>query len=100
MFSLLGKISNIKLFGFLPLDVLLHIVASYIIIILLLKSKMNQSRAYMIVLGLALVKEIFDSFTLGSSVDESIKDVLVSMLMPTLVVLIRFVKRGNSDKVI
>ncbi|PIP96581.1 MAG: hypothetical protein COW00_19395 [Bdellovibrio sp. CG12_big_fil_rev_8_21_14_0_65_39_13] len=85
-----GVISNTLLFGFLPLDIVLHYLVGLCITILLLKKlKNNLILAFFILLSLAIAKEIFDSFSLTATWMESIKDLSVTMIHPFMLFIIR-----------
>lgn len=93
--NLLGYISNTKIAGTIPLDIVMHLFVAYFIMIILLKCNIKIIRAYLIVLTLSLFKEVFDSFSLTNTIDENIKDLLVSMIFPTIQLLISFSKKSE-----
>lgn len=93
--SILGYISNTKLLGFIPLDIVMHLVVAYIIMVILLKCNLKIIKAYFIVLILCICKEVFDSFSLTNAIEENIKDLLVSMIFPTIQLLISFSKKSE-----
>lgn len=88
--NLLGYISNTKIAGIIPLDIVMHLFVAYLIMVILLKCNVKIVRAYLIVLVLSLFKEVFDSFSLTNVIGENIKDLLVSMFFPTIQLLISF----------
>lgn len=88
--NLLGYISNTKIAGIIPLDIVMHLFVAYLIMVILLKCNVKIIRAYLIVLVLSLFKEVFDSFSLTNVIGENIKDLLVSMFFPTIQLLISF----------
>lgn len=88
--NLLGYISNTKIAGIIPLDIVMHLFVAYLIMVILLKCNVKIIRAYLIVLVLSLFKEVFDSFSLTNVIGENIKDLLVSMIFPTIQLLISF----------
>lgn len=88
-----GFFSNTKIVGEVPLDVVMHLGVSYALMVVLLIKKVRFRIAYGIIFLLSIAKEIMDSFSLTSSIEESIKDILVSMIFPTLLLIIWKVKR-------
>jgi hypothetical protein len=96
--NLLGYISTTKLFGWIPLDILVHFSMGMIITILALKKLKSSSKAFLITLALAILKEIFDSFSLTASWEEALKDVLITLIYPLLILvthsMIRKLKRS------
>ncbi len=90
--NVLGYISNTKLWGFIPLDVIMHLLVSYLIMFIMLWRKVRFRYAYLVVLLLSLIKEFYDSFTLTNVLSENIKDLLVSMCFPTLLLVVWKIK--------
>lgn len=92
------NISEIKILGILPLDSLLHFIVGIVFIALLRKFKISLGKATIFLLVIALSKEFFDSFTLTSSIREAILDISATMIYPSLVYLIRFIKADTNDR--
>jgi hypothetical protein len=91
-YQLLGFFSNTKLFGVIPLDIVMHLSVSYALMIILLIKKVRFLYAYFFVFFLAIAKEIFDSFSLTNTIQENLKDLIVSMIFPTLLLLVWKIK--------
>lgn len=85
--NILGTISNTVLFGWLPLDMLLHFTLGAVITILLRLKGKSPTFAFVIVLLLEIAKEIFDSFSLTATWEEAIKDLLITMIFPVLLLI-------------
>lgn len=95
--NFLGFISNTKILGLIPLDIFAHLLVSYsIFIYLLYKRKFPILLSYIVVFTLSIFKEIFDSFSLTNTVEENVKDILVSMIFPTAIILVRYIKRRTT----
>ena len=86
--QILGFFSNTKLLGFIPLDVVMHLTVSYIIMFIMLAKKVRFLYAYFTVFALAVAKEVFDSFSLTNTIEENMKDLAVSMVFPTLLLIV------------
>jgi hypothetical protein len=86
--KILGFFSNTKLLGFIPLDVVMHLGVSYLIMFIMLAKKVRFLYAYLTVFLLAIAKEVFDSFSLTNTIEENIKDLCVSMVFPTLLLIV------------
>jgi hypothetical protein len=63
------------------------------IAVLLLKKKKSHKFAFMVVLGLALLKEVFDSFSLTASFEEAAKDILITMIFPIFIWMVSKLKK-------
>ena len=96
MRELFSYISKTKIGGVIPLDVVAHLTVSYAIFIYLLVKKNKQPKlAYFIVVMLSVLKEVNDSFTMTNTIEENIKDIFVSLFLPTLVMAVRYLKRKS-----
>ena len=94
--NVLGFISETSFFdGLIALDVVMHLTISYALMIYLLYKKTKFSYAFIVVVFLSLLKEFFDSFSLTSTMSESIKDFLVSMIFPLILMVVHKIKRGK-----
>lgn len=92
----LGYISNTVFFDFIHLDFLAHFFIGYLIMFILMKKKIKVTNAYFVVFILSLFKEVFDSFSLTNTLQENIKDLIVSMTLPTIMLLIhKFIKKDK-----
>jgi len=80
--KILGAISETTLFGFLPLDILLHFVFGILITLIVKKYTKSLIKGFIACLTLAIIKEIYDSGTLVASLMESIKDITVTVIYP------------------
>lgn len=91
--NLLGMISRTTLWGWLPLDMVLHFsLGALITIILRLRGK-SALFAVVVVFLLEVTKEIFDSFSLTATWEEAIKDMIVTMFFPVMLLITIQVKR-------
>ena len=95
--NILGYISQTKLFGWLPLDIVMHVTLGMLITVIAYKKLKSVYKAFAICLVLALAKELFDSQSLTASWGEAIKDIAVTMVYPLLLILI-FVVRKKMDR--
>lgn len=86
--NVLGYISNTKILGFIPLDIAAHLVVAYVIMVILLKCNIKIIKAYFIVFSLCVLKEVFDSFSITNTIEENLKDLFVSMILPSMQLLI------------
>lgn len=91
--KIFGFFSNTKIAGEIPLDIVMHLGVSYILMVILIIKKVKFRIAYGVVFLLSISKEIMDSFSLTSSVEESFKDIIVSMIFPTILLLVWKFKR-------
>lgn len=98
--NFLGTISQTKLFGWLPLDILMHGIIGAIVTIVVQVYRKSHVQAFVVCLILALLKELFDSMSLTASWGEAIKDILVTMIYPTLLLGIStFMKKADRERV-
>ena len=90
--SLLGFISNTKIVGVIPLDIVMHLLVSYLLMAVLIVKKVPFRFAYLSVFILAIAKEIFDSFSLTNELEENLKDLVISMILPTILLMVWKIK--------
>ncbi len=90
--SILGYISNAKIVGIIPLDIVLHLSVSYLLMVLLILKKVPFRFAYLSVFILSISKEIFDSFSLTNELEENLKDLTISMILPTVLLIVWKIK--------
>lgn len=93
-----GYISNTTIAGVIPLDIAMHVLVAYLIMFILLKCKVSSAISFLIVLGLSITKEIFDSFSLTNTIGENLKDLIASMLLPTILLLIAKSKKSSQRR--
>jgi hypothetical protein len=86
----LGYISRTKIFGSIPLDMLLHFLFGMILTIVFRRFKFSYWKATGIVLALEICKEIFDSFALTATWQEAFKDILVTMSYPFILGIVTY----------
>jgi len=90
----LGYISGTKIGGVVPLDIVCHLFLGYAIYLLLVKKfKVSIGKSFLTVVILSIFKEVFDSFSLASTIEENIKDIFFSVIIPGLLALISKVKK-------
>ena len=86
---IMKKISETKIAGVIPLDLLLHAIIGYLIYIFLKKViKVNSVTALFFVFLIELAKEVLDSFSLTNTLLENIIDIAATMTIPVILVLI------------
>lgn len=88
---LLGTISVTKIFGIIPLGMVLHISISAAITVILLKRGMKFKYVALIVFLVGLSKEILDCFVLNNTLKKHILDMCYDMSYPAFLYL-----RDNS----
>lgn len=93
---LMREISKTYVADTIRLDFLLHTLLGQIIYIILRKFGAKPIASYIIVVVIALSKEIVDSFSLTNELVENITDFSLTMLLPTLSFLID--KKINKKK--
>ncbi len=86
MHRALGFISEYQILGFFPLDMFLHLLVGLLLMKLLVTDKRRPWAAFGIVFLCELAKEWFDSYALTATWQESVKDILVTMVYPTFYV--------------
>jgi VanZ family protein len=89
----LGYISDTVLFGWLPLDILVHFILGIIITVICFKYTKSAVKSFIICLLLALAKEAYDSTTLIASWQESVKDVIVTLIYPIIFLITAYLKK-------
>ncbi len=77
-------ISNYLVFGFLPLDKLLHFLVGAILAAGLRLSGRTFRTTFILIGVIAVVKEVIDSFTLNSVLEEHCLDIIVTLIYPTV----------------
>ncbi|MFA6236648.1 MAG: hypothetical protein WC635_04900 [Bacteriovorax sp.] len=85
--KILGTISVTKIFGIVPLGMVLHIGISAAITILLLKRGMKFKKVFVIVFLVGLSKEILDCFVINNTLQKHILDMCYDMSYPTFLYL-------------
>lgn len=91
--GILGAISQTKLFGWLPLDMLMHSILGALIAITTQIFTKSAWKAFFVCLGAALLKELYDSTSLVASWSEAIKDIVITMIYPSFLVVVVFIKK-------
>lgn len=80
--SILAPISTYRIFGFIPLGMLLHVGISAAITIILLKRGMKFKNVCFVVFAIGLSKEILDTFVLNNTLKKHILDMCYDMSFP------------------
>ena len=94
---MMQKISQTKIADTIPLDIFLHALLGYIIYIIAKKILNNNVYlAFFAVLVLEVTKEIMDSFSLTNTLYENVTDFVATMIVPTILVIIK--KKKNKNK--
>ena len=93
-----GYISKSTLFGFLPLDILAHLIVGTGVTIIGLKLKFKFSYVFLFLLFLCLAKEYYDSFVITSSAQEHLKDFIVTMIYPMILIIIRNITTSKTNE--
>lgn len=88
----LGFISKTKIGGIVPLDIIAHLFVTIIITNFLISRKIKFLNIYIFILLIGIIKEYFDSFVIGATMGEHIKDLSVNMIYPTIVFSIKKLK--------
>ncbi len=78
-------ISTYLVFGFIPLDKLLHFLVGAIVAIGLRLSGRSFRSVFIVVAILAIAKEVNDSFILNNSIIENGLDIIVTLAYPILI---------------
>ncbi len=91
----LGFISKTKIGGVVPLDIIAHVFVTILITNFLVKRKVKMFHVYFFIIIIGIIKEYFDSFVIGSTMIEHVKDMGVNLIYPTIVLMIRKIK--NKD---
>jgi len=74
--SWMGMISNTVLWGFLPLDIVLHFFFGLIVVVVLGKfTKLPFKAVYLIILGIAVLKELMAKYQ-GTKAAQEGKEIL------------------------
>jgi hypothetical protein len=90
---ILGTISQTVLFGWLPLDIVLHLLIGAAMMIIIQKIRKSAIQAFFFCLTVALLKELYDSQTLVATWSEAIKDFLITMIYPTCILIVIFFRK-------
>jgi hypothetical protein len=90
-------ISTYQIFGFIPLDKVLHVLVGMIITIVLRTFKLRMGLVFTIVFLLAVAKEINDTFVLNNTMEEHILDILVSIAYPLILWVAIIFKERTQD---
>jgi hypothetical protein len=90
-------ISTYQIFGFIPLDKVLHVLVGMIITIVLRTFKIRMGLVFTIVFLLAVAKEINDTFVLNNTMEEHILDILVSIAYPLILWVAIIFKERTQD---
>lgn len=94
--NIFSYITKNSLFGIIPLDILAHGIVGYIIIVFLLKKKVKFIKAYLVVLFIAVLKESIDASFFPVPVEETVKDIVVTMIFPSVLSLVRLAIRKET----
>ncbi|MBC97489.1 MAG: hypothetical protein CME63_07050 [Halobacteriovoraceae bacterium] len=81
-------ISKTNLFGWLPLDGLLHFLAGLILMIIFNKWLKKPTKRILLILGIQIFKEILDSFALTATWEEALIDTALTLVYPVISLLI------------
>ena len=87
-----GFVSVYRIFGFIPLGMVLHICISAFITIVLLKRGLKFKHVCLIVFTIGLAKEIFDSFVLNDKHIKHLYEMTYDMSYPIFLYLREKVK--------
>ena len=88
-------ISHNELWG-IPLDILAHLIVGAICAYILLKAKKSYQACLISILILALVKELHDQQIMTNTLQENIKDIVVTMIPPFLLIYFDQLKTKKS----
>ncbi len=77
-------ISTYLVFGFIPMDKLLHFIVGAILAVGLRLSGRTFKTMFIVIGVIAVIKEVIDSFTMNSFLREHSLDILVTFIYPTL----------------
>ena len=97
MSELLGYISSTSILGVFPLDSILHFVIGALITIYCLKFKIKFIYGAVIILIVGLTKEVYDSSTIGSTMNEHFIDMFATFLYPFLLGVVRLIKNRRLN---
>lgn len=96
---ILGAISRTTLLGFIPLDLLLHLLIGSIITVIPLSRKISYPITFIIVASLSLLKEIYDIiFVFPTHWTEYVEDFCASMFCVVMVGIVRLFKKKNTPQ--
>jgi hypothetical protein len=99
IYDIFGYISRTNYYG-IELDVVAHLIVG-VLIFLIAKKYVSTKMNLLIILGIALVKEIHDTQVMTNTFQENIKDLFVTLLVPVLLISYRAIllKFRNFTKV-
>lgn len=89
----LGYISDTVLFGWLPLDIVVHFILGILITVICFKITKSAIKSFVICLALAILKELYDSTTLVASWTEALKDIAVTLIYPVIFLSVAYIKK-------
>lgn len=89
----MGKLSKTYLFGWLPLDGLLHFLVGLVLTLIFRKKGFDPKKSVAIIFVLQLIKEGFDSFKMTATWEEAARDTLFTMIFPVINWIIFLIKR-------
>jgi len=89
-------ISNHLIFGFIPLDKVLHVVTGALLTIILRLFRVTLGKIFIAIGVIAFAKEYHDSFVLNNSPLEHVVDFAVTFLYPVLLGLVLRVRGDES----
>lgn len=95
---LLEYISRTKIYGIIPLNATLHFLISTSITIFLIRRKVKPHHAFFFILLLGLAKEVFDSYALGNTMAKHIRDMVINLTFPTLVIVVHYIKNKAKEQ--
>lgn len=81
---ILGTISATRIYGIIPLGMILHITITTIISIVLLRRGMKFKHVFIIVFSIGLSKEILDSFVLNNTFQKHVIDMCYNLSFLTI----------------
>lgn len=99
VFKILGFISKYQIFGFIPLNITLHLTISALITFYLLKKKIEPKKIFIIIFLLGLLKELFDANALGNTWEKHVRDMCINLIFPSLVILVHYIKNKSKKKI-
>jgi phosphatidylserine synthase len=99
---LLGQIQNLNeyishnQFMGVPLDIPAHLLVGAIMAVFLLKMTKNKRTILLLILSIALMKEAYDQEIMTNTLQENIKDTVVTMLIPLVIVFFQSIPLGRQ----
>lgn len=86
-------ISQAKLWGWLPLDSVLHFFIGMFLCLLLRWRKVSAVKAVLVVFILEIIKEIADSRAMTFTYREAFVDIVATMIFPVLMLIAGIIKK-------